>query len=65
MENGQYVKDSAVAEELLPTTSGCFFGGTNYDQYYVEDIKHTIDVIKNVLETTNFDTQMIYYISSW
>lgn len=65
MEYGHYVKDSSVAEELLPTTSGCFFGGTNYDQYYVEDIKNTIDIITKVLETTNFDTQMIYYVSSW
>lgn len=65
MEDGYYVKDSKVAEELLPSTSGFFFGGTDYDKYYVEDIKHTIDVVKSVLETTDFDTQMIYYISSW
>ena len=65
MENGYYVKDSTIAEELLPTASGCFFGGTNYDQYYVEDIKKTIDIVKKVLETTDFDKQMVYYISSW
>lgn len=65
MEDGQYVKDPAVAEELLPCTDGFFFGGTEYDNYYVDSIKHTIDVINNVLETTDFDTQMIYYVSSW
>ena len=65
METGKYVKDSSIAEELLPSTSGFFFGSTDYDEYYVDDIKNTIDIITKVLETTDFDTQMICYISSW
>lgn len=65
LEDGQFVKDASIAEELLPSTSGFFFGSTDYDQYYVDDIKHTIDIITKVLETTDFETQMIYYRSSW
>lgn len=65
VEKGQYVKDPSVAKDLLPCTSGFFFGGTEYDNFYVEDIKYTIDIITKVLETTNFDTHMIYYVSSW
>lgn len=65
MEPGKYVKDTGIAEELLPATSGFFFGGTDYDEYYVRDIQHTIDIITKVLETTDFDEQMIYYVSSW
>lgn len=65
MEDGKYIKDPSVAQRLLPSTSGFFFGGTDYDEYYLDDIKETIDIITNVLETTDFDTQMIYYISSW
>lgn len=65
MEDGKYVKDSSVAEELLPSTSGFFFGSTQYDEWYIEDIKKTIDIITKVLETTDFDTQMLYYVSSW
>ena len=65
MQPGKYVKDPSVAKELLPSTDGFFFGGTDYDEYYVADIKKTIEIIKNVLETTDFDTQMIYYSSSW
>ena len=65
LEDGQYVKDPSVAEELLPCVGGFFFGNTNYDNYYVESIKKTIDIIKKVLETTDFDKQMIYYCSSW
>ena len=58
-------KDFSVAEELLPTQCGFFFGSTAYDEWYIEDIKKTIDIITKVLETTDFDTQMIYYVSSW
>lgn len=65
LEDGKYVKDPSVAEELLPTTSGFFFGGTSYDEYYVEDIENTIDIITKVLETTDFEREMIYYVSSW
>ena len=63
--DGKYVEDPSVAEELLPTTSGFFFGGTSYDEYYVEDIESTIDIITQALETTDFETEMIYYVSSW
>lgn len=65
LEEGKYVEDPSVAEELLPTTSGFFFGGTSYDEYYVEDIENTIDIITNVLETTDFEKEMVYYVSSW
>ena len=65
VEDGCVLDDTSVAEELLPTASGFFFGGTDYDEYYVEDIKKTIDIVNNVLKTTDFDTQMIYYRSSW
>lgn len=65
MVDGKYVKDPSVAKELLPSTSGFFFGGTDYDEWYVDDIKKTIDIIHKVLETTDFETQMIYYCSSW
>ena len=65
VEDGKYIKDSSVAAKLLPSTSGFFFGSTDYDEYYLEDIKITIEIIENVLATTDFDTQMIYYVSSW
>lgn len=54
-----------LAELRLPTRSGFFFGGTDYDEYYFDDIRTTMDIITTVLETTNFDTHMICYISSW
>ena len=54
-----------VAKDNLPTQGGFFFGSTDYDEYYLEDIRDTIDIITKVLETTDFEKEMIYYVSSW
>lgn len=64
-EEGEIVIDSTIAEALLPTQDGFFFGGTDYDQWYVADINSTIEILTKALETTNFDTEMIVYTSSW
>lgn len=65
LEAGKIVLDSSVAEELLPRERGFFFGGYDYDEYYVGQIQETIEIINNVLNTTDFETQMIAYVSSW
>ena len=63
--NGKYVKDASVAQRMLPTSPGFFFGSYDYDEYYVADVEETIAIIEKVLATTDFETQMIYYVSSW
>lgn len=65
MEDGEYIENPEVAAEYLPTQSGFFFGGTNYDQWYMSDIEDTIDILTKVLEETDFDKQMVVYTSSW
>jgi hypothetical protein len=65
MEEGEYIEDATTAEELLPTQDGFFFGSTNYDQYYLDDIVDTIDIVTKVLETTDFDREMVVYLASW
>ena len=67
-EHGQeilVIEDPTVAKELLPTTDGFFFGSTIYDECYIEDLHATIEICERALESTDFDTQMIYYVSSW
>ena len=65
MEPGKVIINPEVAEELLPSRGGFFFGSTEYDEYYMQDIEDTIEIIKNVLATTDFETQMLAYCSSW
>lgn len=38
------------AKELLPTKDGFFFGDTEYDEYYFDDIQYTIDQIEPVVK---------------
>ena len=65
VEEGDIVVNPEVAEELLPTQSGFFFGSTDYDQYYMRDIENTIEILTKALQETDFDRQMIVYTSSW
>ena len=64
-EEGATIINPEVAKELLPTQSGFFFGSTEYDEYYMQDIIDTIDIITTVLETTDFDREMVVYCASW
>lgn len=61
-QNGRYIKDSSVAHKLLPIKEGFFFGGTNYDEFYLEDIKDTIKILEPLLVEKGGD---YYYSSSW
>lgn len=56
-----------IAEELLPTQSGFFFGSTDYDEYYLEDIKHTVERLTTILEATEDHPHdyVFQYQSSW
>lgn len=58
----QIFKDPDKGKELLPTQSGFFFGGTEYDEYYHGDIHDTIKVLKKLLKETSGN---FYYSSSW
>lgn len=41
--------DKIVASKVLPTQDGFFFGSTDYDEHYYEDVKNTKEFIENVL----------------
>ena len=43
LEDGKIMQNSELAKELLPTTTGFFFGGTDYDEYYMEELPFDID----------------------
>ena len=60
----QVKADPSLASELLPTSSGFFFGSTEYDEYYMQDIDSTIEQLEQVLTTTSNDWYFQYQ-SSW
>ena len=63
--DGKTVKDWTVADELLPTRVGFFFGGTGYDEYYVDDLKLTKKIIEDALEGDTGGGTSFFYQSSW
>ena len=64
-EDGKYIEDPSVARVLLPTQDGFFFGGTEYDQWYYQDVKDTVEIIEKVLAKTEFEHEIVMYSSSW
>jgi hypothetical protein len=59
----QVLADPTKAEELLPTQRGFFFGGTDYDEYYLADLENTITIIDRALSL--HDQWDFLYHSSW
>ena len=60
----QITADNSLAEELLPTQGGFFFGSTEYDEWYFNDIKTTISELESVLADTP-EEWWFEYQSSW
>lgn len=54
-----------LANKMLPTQSGFFFGSVELDEWYIENLRTTIEICEEAIATTDFDKQMIYYRSSW
>lgn len=58
-------KSKKKAAELLPPQSGFFFGSTEIDQRYFQDIKDTITILEKCLNDEFFKSCDFYYRSSW
>lgn len=55
--------NNSLAEQLLPTQSGFFFGSYEYDDWYFEGINDTIKILEECLEDGN--TADYEYEASW
>lgn len=59
----QVIANPSKADELMPTVSGFFFGGLEYDDWYLQDIQQTIDIFEPLLASEYADS--IGYQASW
>lgn len=55
--------DNTLAETLLPSASGFFFGGTEYDEWYFKDVTNTIEYLTDIL--SDEDADEFEYYASW
>jgi hypothetical protein len=53
--------DFSLAEDMLPTQSGFFFGGTDYDEYYIQDLESTLEILDKAIAAN----KPCIYQSSW
>ncbi|HUM53499.1 MAG TPA: hypothetical protein PK431_16895 [Chitinophagales bacterium] len=62
-------ENNALANELLPPKSGFFFGSTDIDEYYMNKIDYTIEILENIFKTKpqgeDYLPDDYYYNSSW
>ena len=66
----EVLKNRKLCHELLPSSEGFFFGSTEYDEYYFEDIIRTAHELEIVLAKTSEDAGKFCeweftYRSSW
>ena len=61
--------DRDQAATLLPAQSGFFFGGTDYDECYFDDVDSTLKWLNGLLVKDAFDEKFkkwnFYYRASW
>ena len=55
------LEDRSRADELLPTTSGFFFGSTQYDDWYFNKLEDTIRDITPILSDGDIKDGDLYY----
>ena len=59
------LEDNSLAPQILPPSSGYFFGGTAYDEWYFDGVEETVDILESVLKYTNFEEEEIAYFEWW
>lgn len=59
----EILADRSKAASLLPPTAGFFFGSTEIDEYYFQDLEQTVKIIDSAL--TMPDSWEFEYQSSW
>jgi hypothetical protein len=62
---GLAIHGDEYANEHLPTTSGFFFGGTEYDEWYLESLRYTAEVIGKLLNDPVTEYLDFFYHASW
>lgn len=66
----QVKENNELADELLPRQSGCFFGSTEYDEWYYKDIDDTIEMLERIIKEEKEMEKLgfwneFFYRASW
>lgn len=50
---------------ILPTSSGFCFGGTEYDKYYYYQLENTVEMLNKVIVETDWKNEVVVYHEWW
>lgn len=60
------IKQPAMAGDVMPTQGGFFFGSLDYDEWYMDDMKNTVDQLDKILADNPEDSWASFiYQASW
>ena len=59
------VHKTSLPEDVLPPSSGFFFGSQFTDGYYMDDIKETVSILERAITKTDWEKEIVFYQSSW
>ena len=56
-----------VAKEYLPLMEerGLFFGTDHYGDVYANQVIEAVNIIENILSTTDFEKETVYFNAIW
>lgn len=61
----QVLEDHSLAETLLPIQCGFFFGNTEYNDWYFDEVKEVYDKFSEIAEDFNSDEDMLVMVCWW
>jgi len=58
----------ACADEVMPPVAGFFFGSNEVDEFYIQDVERTIDILQNEIDDLDEESDIwvrYIYLASW
>lgn len=62
---GRTITNVEMMKKLLPSQAGFFFGGTDYDEFYLQDLESTVKQLDAILGNPRLEEWGFSYCSSW
>ena len=59
------IENPELAPVIMPTSSGFFFGSLEYDDWYMQDLKDTVELGERLLKETKWDEESLEYYEWW
>ena len=59
------IDNHELASELLPRSSGFFYGSQEYDEWYFEDLEDTISACERIIRDTDWKKEKVIYTDWW